>query len=66
MGALVPAAAAARGAHQQPGRRPEELEPLRCSHCRRLLAKVALAPGTILEMRCKRCGTIQVLTIERS
>ena len=37
-------------------RPPIELTAVRCPKCGRMLAKVALAPGSIIEIQCKSCG----------
>jgi len=33
-----------------------ELEVWRCPRCPTVLAKVLLVPGSVVEIRCKRCG----------
>lgn len=32
------------------------LEPWRCPHCSRILAKLWLAPGSQIEIKCRSCG----------
>lgn len=34
---------------------PPPLEPLRCPHCGRLLARVRLQPGSAVEVHCRHC-----------
>lgn len=39
-----------------PARPPIELTAVRCPKCGRMLAKVLLTPGSIIEIQCKSCG----------
>ena len=36
---------------------PIELTAVRCPKCGRMLAKVSLTPGSIIEIQCKSCGS---------
>lgn len=40
---------------------PPVLVAWRCRCCSRILAKLVLAPGSIIEIRCKSCGTFSLL-----
>ena len=37
---------------------PPKPAPWRCPRCGNLLAKVHLAPGSVIETKCKKCGSI--------
>jgi phage FluMu protein Com len=39
------------------------LEVWRCSGCRRILAKLRVVPGCVLEVKC-HCGTMNVLKVQ--
>jgi len=38
-----------------------ELEVWRCPHCSRILAKLTLAPGSVVEVKCGSCKTFSRL-----
>ena len=37
------------------------LAALRCTHCNRLLGRINAAAGTTVEIKCHKCGTINLI-----
>lgn len=47
----------------EPGtlKRPHpDLEPWKCPSCGRMLAKIRLAPGSVIEIQCKSCKAFAI------
>lgn len=39
----------------------DRLEPLRCPHCGRLLARVRMVRGCVVEIQCRNCKRLVLL-----
>jgi LSD1 subclass zinc finger protein len=47
-----------------PIRKPTSTTGWRCDSCRRLLANTLLAEGSVIEIKCPRCGTVNRLDVK--
>ncbi len=43
-----------------------ELESWRCTRCGRLLARISLSPGSMVEQPCPRCHTVNYTRVTES
>jgi hypothetical protein len=39
------------------------LQPVRCTKCARIVALAALAPGSVLELKCHRCRAMTLVVV---
>ncbi len=39
------------------------LQSVRCKKCRRVIAMATLAPGSVLELKCRSCGALTTVVV---